>query len=223
MVEDIPGDLVLHYTVEDNENFHIDVQFRALNHGGEPGGGHPGGHPGDFEILAEFAGFPSPVPIDHLANIMLPSGFDGGDVSFKVKVCEFNGDIIADKEPNECDPGTERLEPLHIEGFVLKGEPRETLSTSEDRLTLNIKSKFFDYGRAGIHLMHDDYGDLNFFINLTTEDLIVVRADAELSFIFDVGSELSAEAFLTDSIQEGDVSIFFGNTSVNLTAMGGKS
>lgn len=213
----MPGDNIKNIDINSADNISVGVVFATLpSDPSGPDGPGDGPLPETFPILAYFSGIEIPVEGDDLNDITIPSAWNSGTVTFKAKGCTVDNIFVPDNGSNICEKGTEELEDLHIEGLMGNQNINNTVTSSEDGITLTITDDFFNYGRIGLHLIGER---VNTSGNLNADNLINVIADAPLRMNFSLGSTMSKEAIVTN-IESGDVTVFFGNTETTLTAMG---
>ena len=202
--EEGDGVYTFEVTITGSSNFvAIQPEFTPNNQGpGGPGG--PGGPEGpSLEIIAVFEGANYQVASDLDGNIFLPEGWTGGNISF-----------YADGE-----------ERFNIVMPANREQVNNTIETrgSGDDTVLYIDEDFMDYGKATIHLIKGTImePEINCVVNLISEDLILLKAEADIEMSYSVGTVDLDNAILT-STQKGRVSIFFGNTEATLIALGPK-
>ncbi len=210
----MPGDGILHINISSDNDLELTLNFESLNEGSGPGGGPMINVP----ILAYFDGEVIPVESTPEGMIFIPDTWISGDVYFKAKVCRIGEDIVPNDGITECDPGTEELSDLNIQGINNFHQINGSVSSSEDHTYLIVDAKFQDFGKTGIHLTNELF---NTMIDLISNTLINVEAMAPMRMHYSYGLSTIDQTIVTNS-QAGDVSIFFGNGETTLMATGPK-
>lgn len=204
---------------------------------GDPGGGEgPGGPEGPegpggpprLSITAYFQNVVDGVDASPEGFVFIPDDWTSGYVTFRAKACKnAGGMIIPDVEGAPCVDGTRQLVDMNLQGFNNIDQINHTVygeEVGEDEYVKKIfvKEEFADYGKAGIHLTNLDLSEeFNVAIELISQNLINVEADADMQMAYSFGLDVIDQAIVTSN-PVGNVSIFFGNRTVDLRATGPK-
>jgi len=169
----------------------------------------------NYPILAYFQGIVEPAESTPENMILIPNEWTSGTVSFKAKVCMVGEEIRPDDGTTQCDPETQILSDLNIQGISNGDQIDRTVSGYDDEHIL-IEEGFLNYGKAGIHLTNED---INITTDVISQDLINVEAMAPMRMDYSYGLSTIDQAIVTNNTS-GNLSIFFGNEEVTLIATG---
>lgn len=214
------GGAIPYASITSSDDVMVSFNIQRINNNPGPGPG-PGPEEGplpsmiNYPILAYFEGVAEPVESNPDNQILLPNGWTSGKVSFKAKICLVGEEVRPDDGVTECDPETQSLSTLNIQGIANGDQNNRTVSGYGEEYIL-IEEGFLNYGKAGIHLTNEI---LNITTDVISQNLINVEASAPMRMDYSYGLSTIDQTILTKN-QSGNLAIFFGNSEVTLIATG---
>jgi len=211
------GGATPYVSITSSADLTVSFDFQRINNNPGPGPGDDGPLPSmvNYPILAYFQGIVEPVESTPENMILIPNEWTSGTVSFKAKICMIGEETRPDDGVTECDPETQILSDLNIQGISNGDQINRTVSGYDDQNIL-IDEGFLNYGKVGIHLTNEI---LNITTDVISQNLINVEAMAPMRMDYSYGLSTIDQAIVTNNTS-GNLSIFFGNEESTLIATG---
>lgn len=208
-----PGDNIVNLDITQNNVHTMDFNFESSS-GSNQGPQEP---IVVYPIVAYFNGILTGVEMSSDGTIIMPSSFKSGNVTFKAKIYILPDNSVVPDDGMQTG-GTSSEVNVAIEGIANGGQINNTVSG--DRNSITIGEDFKNYGKATVHIVGATAGsDINTIVNIVTEDVVTIKAEAPISMSYSLGSAEVDNAIITSDSPK-DLSVFFGNTETTLVVSG---